>query len=576
MIPPSSSRRASVALFTLAAAWACSGSDDTGLFSAQPGWAAFALAGIDRDVSSLEYSVTNAAGEVLVAEDLRPDPGQAIGFVIDLPAGNGYTVALTARTTDGQSCSGASPFDVQSRRRVEVSVELVCDGDVGHASVTGTLVPAPACPSVAIATADTPLELGASLVLETSVEGSLAASPVWTASGGELATEGGVPRFTCTEPGTVRIDLAVNDGECNTTDSVDVTCSATVPVSACDGLGSTCHLVDATSDAAHACHELGHGGDEAACAEGRAGCVDTCGSAICSELASLCHEVDPGNGPIHECHELGHGADAAACFARGPECFDLCTKAHFEPVTINFAARVGDAAFACGSSYVDVGSSGVTAQPRDFRFFVHDVRLVGADGGEVPVEIDERAPYQALGTALLDFENATGGCLSGDATTNTTITGKAPPGEYTGVAFRIGVPESLNHANPAAQPVPLAAGNMAWGWLSGYRFLRAELGAEGGGGGVLHLGSAACTGDPALGSVSCARPNRAAVTLTGFNATTDTIVADIAAIFVGTDLGVESLCHSAGAACEGMFQSLGVALGTGQSSGTQSVFRVAQ
>ena len=42
------------------------------------------------------------------------------------------------------------------------------------------------------------------------------------------------------------------------------------------------------------------------------------------------------------------------------------------------------------------------------------------------------------------------------------------------------------------------------------------------------------------------------------------------------DLAAPSLCHSAGAGCQGMFDSLGVDLTSGQSSGTQSVFRVAQ
>jgi uncharacterized repeat protein (TIGR04052 family) len=574
MLTPPSARRACALLLAFTGAWACSSADDTGLFEAPSGWAAFALSGLDQRVTALGYSVTNAAGTVMSAENLRPSAGDDFGFVIDLPAGAGYVVALTARTADGQTCTGSSGFDVAPRQRVEVSVELACDGDPGQASVSGTLIPARACPSVEIGTAATELALGATLILSTSVEGSLASSPVWTASAGELTTADGVTRFTCSEAGSVNIALAVSDGDCSASDSVTVNCSAAAPASACEGLGGTCHVVDASSEAAHACHELGHGGDEAACAAGRAACIDTCGGAVCSELASLCHEVDPGSGPIHECHELGHGASAAACFARGRECFDLCTKAHYQPVTIRFAAQVGDAAFACGSSYAGVGSSGVTVEPQDFRFFVHDVRLLAADGSEVAVELDERAPYQALGTALLDFENATGACLSGDTATNTTITGQAPPGEYTGIAFRVGVPESINHDNPAASPAPLAAGNMAWGWLSGYRFLRAELGSQGGGG-VLHLGSAACTGDPQAGTVSCARPNRANVTLSGFDAASDTIVADVGAIFAGTDLESSSLCHSSEPACELPFGSLGVDLASGESSGSQSVFRVA-
>jgi uncharacterized repeat protein (TIGR04052 family) len=568
----SSPRYVSVTLLALAALSACSSADETNLFVDRSGWASFALAGIDREVASVEYWVTNAAGEVMTARSLGADPVPAMHFVVALPAGVDYVVALTARTADGQTCQGSSGFDVEARQRVEVSVDLACDGGLGAASVTGTLVPATACASVDIATAATTLAVGASLTLSTSVLGDVPASPVWTASGGELASVDGVTSFTCTEAGTVNIELEVAHGDCHGADNIAVTCTALA--SACDGLGSTCHVIDATSDAAHACHELGHGGDEAACAEGRAACIDTCGSALCSELASLCHEVDPGSGPIHECHELGHAAEASACFSRGRECFDLCTRAHDEPVTITFEAQVGDAPFACGGVYEGVGSAGSTAEPQDFRFFVHDVRLVAADGSEAPVQIEDRAPFQALGTALLDFEDGAGACLSGDTATNATITGTVAPGEYTGIAFRLGVPELQNHANPAGQPVPLAAGNLNWGWLQGYRFLRAELGA-GAGGGVLHLGSAACTGDPTLGSVSCARANRADVSLAGFDPASDTIVADIAAIFAGTDLGSSNLCHSSGGACQGMFASFGIDLVSGQSSGIQSVFRVA-
>ncbi len=574
MLTLPSSWRATSLLLALAGAWACSSADDTGLFVAVSGQAAFAIAA-DQDVTSLEYSVTNSAGDVLKADSLVLDPGQPIAFVLALPAGRDYSIALSARTSDGQTCTGASAFEVAQRVRVDVNVALECDGDLGHASVIGTLVPAPACAAVDIVTAATTLEVGASLILSASVEGNVTAPPTWTASAGELTTRDGVTLFTCSEPGAVSIGLAVTDADCSRGDNVEVTCTAATPASPCDGLGSTCHVVDTGSGAAHECHELGHAGDQAACGEQRAACIDTCGSAICTELASLCHEVDPGSGPIHECHELGHAANAAGCFARGRECFELCTQAHYQPVTLSFAAQVGDAPFACDSSYDGVGSTGVTVEPQDFRFFVHDVRLVTSDGAEVPVLLDVRAPWQALGTALLDFEDATGACLSGDAATNTTVTGMAPPGEYTGLAFRVGVPESVNHNDPATQAAPLAAGNMAWGWLGGYRFLRAELGATGGGG-VLHLGSAACTGDPAAGSVACARANRANVTLTGFNAATDTVVADIGAIFSGADLASVSMCHSSGASCGPLFDSLGVDLQSGQSDGSQVAFRAAQ
>jgi uncharacterized repeat protein (TIGR04052 family) len=569
MPTPSSSWRARALPLALVTVWACSSSDKE-LFSEAPGSASFAIVGVDADVIALEYVVRDNRGAVIQSESLSPDAAGGLQFSLDLPAAERYAILLTAQTADGRSCTGASEFDVSPSVRVDVDVELECSGGPG-ASVTGTLV---SCPSVSIATEPTALAVGTSLVLATAVEGTLAAAPTWTASAGSVETEDGTTRFTCTAPGDVELRLSVGAADCSLSDSVVVSCTQPAGASACDGLGSTCHVVDATSSEAHECHELGHGGDEAACAEGRAACIDTCGSALCSELGSLCHDVDPGSGPIHECHELGHAADAAACFAQGRACFDLCTRAHYQPVSINFAAQVGAAAFACGSSYDGVGSDGARVEPQDFRFFVHDIRLIAADASEVPVEIDERAPWQGVGTALLDFEDASGGCVSGDAATNTRVTGLAPPGDYTGIAFRIGVPEGQNHGDPAVQPAPLAAGSMTWGWLSGYKFLRAELGSEAGGG-VLHLGAAACSGDPAAGSVTCSRSNRPEVSFAEFDPASDVIVADIAALFAGTELSASTLCHSSGAPCEPLFDSLGVDLASGQSAPGQTVFRVA-
>lgn len=557
-------------LLGLASASACGSVEAPGALHDIAGRAAFAVTGLDVRVSSLTFSIENAAGE-LVRE--RTEEGSlAFAFELDLPAGAGYVVRVQAQTDDGQSCTGSSSFDVAIGQRSEVALTLTCSA-IGQVGVVGTLTPA--CPEVTIATALSTLTVGSSLVLATSSDGELEPGPVWAASAGELAVVDGATRFTCTEPGPVSISLRAGPESCEARDSVTLTCVAAPNASACDGLGSNCHVVAESSAEADACHELGHGGDEAACGLARGACVDTCGAALCTALASLCHDVDPGDGPLHECHELAHAADAAACFSRGRECFDLCTRAHQEPLTITFEARVGAAAFECGTSLEDVGSSEASAEPRDFRFFVHDVRLLDAEGNAVPVQVDERAPWQARGVALLDFEDGSGGCVGGDAAVNATLTGRVAPGTYTGLAFRIGVPEAVNHGDPAVAPAPLAAGTMSWGWLSGYKFLRADLG-NASAGGVLHLGATGCTGDPATDSVTCARANHPEVMLDGFDIATSRVVADIGSLFAGIDLASAAPCHSAGDACTSMFQSLGLDLATGQSSGEQSVFSIAR
>ena len=568
----SSSRPVTVTWVSVAVA-ACSAPESPSNIAISSGSAAFSLAGLDAAVVAIEYSVVNRAGNVMLADSIEGGAPDGLRFEIELPAGSGYTAAVSARTAAGQTCAGSSQFDVQARRRNRVPVELRCEAMPGQVSVVGTLTPEPECPRVEIENEDLGLEVGESLVLRVASDGALDSAPTWSAPGGELAAAGEVTRFTCTEPGVFEISLRASGSGCDASDSISVTCSAAPSASACEGLASTCHGVAETSDAANDCHEIGHAGDEAACARSGPACVDVCGAALCDQLASLCHDVDPGTGPLHECHELGHAAAPDACFERGRDCIDLCARAHAAPITLQFVASVGDAPFACGEVYAGAGSSGASAEARDFRFFVHDVRLIDADGDEVPVELDERVPWQARGVALLDFEDGSASCLGGDSAVNASVTGRAPAGTYLGLAFRVGVPEQANHADPALQPEPLRAGAMSWGWLSGYKFLRAELGAPGGGA-ALHLGATACSGDPAANDVACARSNRPEVVLMGFDPAASPVVADVGALFAGTDLTASSVCHSSGEVCEPMFSSLGLDLASGAPGGAQRVFRV--
>lgn len=115
----------------------------------------------------------------------------------------------------------------------------------------------------------------------------------------------------------------------------------------------------------------------------------------------------------------------------------------------------------------------------DFRFYVQDLRLTSTSGEEVPVQLDEDSTWQTSGLALIDFkESPQGQCGSGNGETNTTVTGQVPEGQNAGVAFSNGVPAALNHVDPAdpATPAPLRQSHgMQWNWLSGYRFIRAEL-----------------------------------------------------------------------------------------------------
>ncbi|HTV23134.1 MAG TPA: MbnP family copper-binding protein [Polyangiaceae bacterium] len=272
--------------------------------------------------------------------------------------------------------------------------------------------------------------------------------------------------------------------------------------------------------------------------------------------------------------------DARDPDARDPDGVpDAPISASIEPVRLRFAARVGAEPFACGSTYRT--TSGESFTPADLRLFVQDVALIDADGVEHPVELDVRAPWQAEGVALVDFEDASAGCLAGTRELNLEVTGGVAPGAYRGIAFSNGVPEAFNHADPSRLPPPLQAGSMSWGWLQGYRFMMAEIAgtasvgdAAAPGSALLHVGSTACSGNPSAGGIACAKPNRNRVRLSEFDADADAIVIDVAELFGDMDLATVTTCHSSGDDCGPLFERVGIDLASGSPSDAQRIYRV--
>ncbi|MET0340911.1 MAG: MbnP family copper-binding protein [Polyangiales bacterium] len=271
------------------------------------------------------------------------------------------------------------------------------------------------------------------------------------------------------------------------------------------------------------------------------------------------------------------------------------------PVTLRFKAKVGADDLACGRSYAAQGSGQVAGKVQDFRLFLQDVALIAEDGRTVPVTLDERAPYQTRDLALLDFTDAKDGCVAGDPGSNTVVTGRVPPGRYRGLRFVNGVPTAINHGDPATAAAPLRMPGVNWNWLQGNRFVIAEMvrapdamdggvvtatdaGAPSSGGGghnassatpglaIVHVGSTNCGGSTATG-FTCAKPNRNAVALPGFDPAVNTVVADLGAVFAGTDLDDGLLCHAAGAQCAAPLSALGIDVATGAPLATQQVFR---
>lgn len=180
----------------------------------------------------------------------------------------------------------------------------------------------------------------------------------------------------------------------------------------------------------------------------------------------------------------------------------------------------------------------------------------------MPLALDQDGIWQLGGTALLDFEDATGACANGTAEVNTVVKGTVPDGMYAGLAFDIGLPFDQNHADATLAVSPLNLTAMFWSWQAGYKFIKIDLSTSGRPiappmkmdgsmkgmdmskppeGWSLHLGSTGCaaatqTSSPAA---ECANPNRIAVKLVGFMpgmAGMDTVVLDPAPVLAQSNV----------------------------------------
>lgn len=255
------------------------------------------------------------------------------------------------------------------------------------------------------------------------------------------------------------------------------------------------------------------------------------------------------------------------------------------PVEIVFDGRVGTAPFACGQTYTGLGTSNASATAGDFRFFVHDIKLLRGTT-EVPVTLDARDPWQSASLGLVDFENNTGECEFGTPGTNDRLNGTVLGTGFDGIAFTIGVPENLNHLNATTQPNPLPSSSLNWSWTSGYIHFAAQLNSTTMVEGTRvpsffsHVGSAMCSGNPADGGIpGCARKNRPTVRLTGFDPTKNKIVVDIAKLFAASDLDVNTeqtipgcMSSPTDPECPAILGKLGIDPATGNSSSPASIF----
>ena len=234
--------------------------------------------------------------------------------------------------------------------------------------------------------------------------------------------------------------------------------------------------------------------------------------------------------------------------------------------TINFSALVGSDAFACGQTYTGLGATNSELTPVDFRFYVHDVELLSADGSATPLALTDDAKWQSEGVALLDFED---GCGNGTTDMNAQLIGTAPKGSYTGVRFVLGVPPEMNDMAMGLEQrtSPLNLSSMFWSWSTGYKFLRLDSDGPF----RFHLGSTGCA-DPE-DPFACSSPNEPAIAL-DLDLETQSVAIDLAALLDSADLevaGEPCMSQPNNEACVPIFDALGLPHGD-NTGGAQSAF----
>lgn len=253
------------------------------------------------------------------------------------------------------------------------------------------------------------------------------------------------------------------------------------------------------------------------------------------------------------------------------------------PVTITFAAAVAGEPFDCTKTFAGVGTPPSSIQLTDFRVYVHDVRLIGANDGETPVTLDQDGLWQHEDLALLDFEDKTGTCSNGTAETNVVIKGTVPPGVYEGIAFKLGVPAALNHLDAGVAPSPLNLSGLFWSWTDGYKYARIDSTVTGAAGPfLLHLGAGGCSADPQTGAVTCAQPNIPEIRLLSFAPATQKIVFDFGKLIQDNDMSTNGggapgcMSGTTDPECMTLFPRLGLDIASGMPSASPQQFAIVE
>jgi hypothetical protein len=189
-------------------------------------------------INSVTYKITaTSSGTTLVAGTINTsDPNSTPSLDVALQptaAGATDTVLLTATTANGVACTtGAVTFTVTSGANTNVMLSMVCGTSVpqtvpGTVDITTTVSSSNSCPDITSAVVAPE---------QTSVGGTVAVSTTgfdpdgnsltyaWGPAANFAAPTSASTVYTCTTAGVQPITLAISDGMCKATVTLQITC----------------------------------------------------------------------------------------------------------------------------------------------------------------------------------------------------------------------------------------------------------------------------------------------------------------------------------------------------------------
>jgi hypothetical protein len=174
--------------------------------------------GNGASLASASYTITGPSGFSKTGSIDISKSNKLSAVIGGLPAGSGFSITISATSSQQDTCGGSASFNVQAGKTASVTVSLACReaARTGSVMVNGNLNLCPVVDGLGANPAD--VNVGGTIALSAlahdSDAGPSALTYAWTASAGTLSSATAKnPTFTCTAPGNVTIGLSVSDGD---------------------------------------------------------------------------------------------------------------------------------------------------------------------------------------------------------------------------------------------------------------------------------------------------------------------------------------------------------------------------